>query len=45
MREGIGIAKKILSQKSLKEYVGTEIRPGKNVSNQNELDEVIKKYI
>ena len=42
MREGVGIAKKILSQKALKEYVGTEIRPGKNVSNQNELDEVIK---
>ena len=42
MREGVVIAKKILSQKALKEYVGTEIRPGKNVSNQNELDEVIK---
>ena len=42
MREGVGIAKKILSQKALKEYVGTEIRPGKNVYNQNELDEVIK---
>ena len=35
-------AKKILSQKALKEYVGTEIRPGKNIFNQNELDEVIK---
>ena len=42
MRDGVGIAKKILSQKSLQEYVGTEIRPGKNVSNQYELDEVIK---
>ena len=42
MREGVVIAKKILSQKALKEYVGTEIRPGKNISNQNELDEVIK---
>ena len=42
MREGVEIAKKILSQKALKEYVGTEIRPGKNIFNQNELDEVIK---
>ena len=42
MREGIKIAKNILSQKSLEEYVGVEIRPGKNVSNQTELDEIIK---
>ena len=42
MREGVKIAKNILSQKSLEEYVGVEIRPGKNVSNQTELDEIIK---
>ena len=42
MREGVKIAKNILSQKSLEEYVGVEIRPGKNISNQTELDEIIK---
>ena len=42
MRQSIKIAQNICSQKSLSDYVDYEIRPGKEVVNQEELDEVIR---
>ena len=42
MRQSIKIAQNICSQKSLSDYVDYEIRPGKKIVNQEELDEVIR---
>ena len=42
MRESVKIVKNIFAQKSLLDYVDYEIRPGKEVVNQEELDEVIR---
>ncbi len=42
MRQSIKIAQNICSQKPLSDYVDYEIRPGKEVVNQEELDEVIR---
>ena len=42
MRESVKIIQNICSQKSLSEYVDYELRPGKNISTQEELDEIIR---
>ena len=42
MRQSIKIAQDIFSQKSLSDYVDYEIRPGKEVTTQEELDDVIR---
>ena len=42
MRDCAKISRKIFSQKSIKEYLGKEIRPGINIQSDDELDEVIK---
>ena len=42
MRDCVKISRKIFSQKYLKEYLGKEIRPGIDIQNNDELDEVIR---
>jgi len=42
MRDSVKVAKKIFQQPSLKDYLGEEIRPGKNCNNIEELDEIIR---
>ena len=42
MRQSIKIAQDIFSQKALSDYVDYEIRPGKEVVTQEELDDVIR---
>ena len=42
MRDCAKISRKIFSQKSIQEYLGKEIRPGVNIQNDDELDEVIR---
>ena len=42
MRDSVRISRKIFSQESLKNYVGTEISPGIDKQNDEELDEVIR---
>ena len=42
MRDCIKISRKILSQSSFQEYLGTEIRPGIDIQNDDELDEIIR---
>ena len=42
MIESVEIAKKIFNQPSLKEYLGEEIRPGKNCNNIEELSHIIR---
>ena len=42
MRQSIKIAQNIFSQKSLSEYVDYEIRPGKGVTTEEELNELIR---
>ena len=42
MRDSVKIAKKIFNQPSLKDYLGDEIRPGKNCTNNEDLDEIIR---
>jgi choline dehydrogenase len=42
MRDCVRISRKVLSQKSLQTYSGKEIRPGINVQNDEELDEIIR---
>ena len=42
MRDCVRTSRKIFSQKSLKEYLGKEIRPGIDIQNNDELDEVIR---
>ena len=44
MRESIKIAKKIFNQPSLKAYLGEEIRPGKNCSSVEDVDELIRNH-
>ena len=44
MRESIKIAKKIFNQPSLKAYLGEEIRPGKNCSSVEDIDELIRNH-
>ena len=42
MRDCIKTSRKILSQKSFQEYLGKEIRPGIDIQNDDELDEIIR---
>ena len=42
MRDCVRISRKIFSQKPLKEYLGKEIRPGLDIQNNEELDEVVR---
>ena len=42
MRDCVKISRKILSQKSFQEYLGKEIRPGIDIQNDDELDEIIR---
>ena len=42
MRDCVKISRKIFSQKSIQKYLGKEIRPGVDIQNNDELDEVIR---
>ena len=42
MRDCVKIAREIFSQPTFKDYVGRELRPGKNVEYNEILDEIIK---
>ena len=42
MRDSVSIANKIFAQKSLKRYLGEQIRPGKNCTTNSQLDEIIR---
>ena len=42
MRDCVKIAREIFSQSTFKDYVGKELRPGKNVEYDEVLDEIIK---
>ena len=42
MRDCVKIAREIFSQPTFKDYVGEELRPGKNVEYDEVLDEIIK---
>jgi len=42
MRDCVKISRKILSQKSFQGYLGKEIRPGIDIQNDDELDEIIR---
>ena len=42
MRDSVKIANQILKQPSLESYLGEQLRPGRNCTNDEELDEVIR---
>lgn len=42
MRDCVNIARNIFSQNAMQEFIGEEIRPGKEILNDDELDEVIR---
>lgn len=42
MRDCVKISRNIFSQKAIQEYIGKEIRPGNEIQNDDELDEVIR---
>ena len=42
MRDCFKISRKIFEQKSIQEFAGKELRPGKNIQNDDELDEIIR---